>query len=462
MLDKITLAIDNHDVISFDIFDTLIVRPYVNPYDMFVHLEKIYRLEGFAKARGKAELCARRKTKREEITYDEIYSEIDAAFKSMYTREIELEKQVLRANPDIQAYFRYAAGQNKKIVIISDMYLPKQIIEDILISNNYTGYDKAYISSDCFLTKHSGNLFSFVLKDLNIPPQNLLHIGDNYYSDFLIARKNGIHAICRDKIRRQLFCRLKNARKFYTKNNRGIGASVMMGSLAFWYMKNSADMNEQNYFRNFGYIYGGPAILAYTEWLKNRIRDDNISDVLFLARDGYILKKVFEMITNNSVNTAYVYAPRLISVLFLVNYGNKDFFDQIGLSGMKKILRFYKNKDAELSLHTPDDDNITFDAAKEFIQKNIALYMRLAEKEKTAYYKYITANIQGKKIAVVDSLTEKYSAQRLLQELLLNDNVGVKGYYWYMLKDYYDTENMNVLGGGGVDSGRKTNRWCIN
>jgi hypothetical protein len=37
MLDKITLAIDKHDVISFDIFDTLLVRPYVNPYDMFVH-----------------------------------------------------------------------------------------------------------------------------------------------------------------------------------------------------------------------------------------------------------------------------------------------------------------------------------------------------------------------------------------------------------------------------------------
>jgi predicted HAD superfamily hydrolase len=233
MLNKITQAIDKHDVISFDVFDTLIARPYMNPFDMFIHLEKIYKAEGFAKERGEAEVRARNKTTMEEITYDEIYSEIGADFKSMYTHEIELEKQVLRAIPTIQEYFRYAAGQNKKIIIISDMYLPKSIIENILEANSYTGYYKAYISSDCLLTKHTGNLYSFVIKDLEISPENLLHIGDNYYPDYLMARKNGIHSFHCAKIKQQLFHRMKNVKFFYIKN-RGIGASIMMGLLAFW------------------------------------------------------------------------------------------------------------------------------------------------------------------------------------------------------------------------------------
>jgi predicted HAD superfamily hydrolase len=125
--------------------------------------------------------------KHEEITYDEIYAQIDAAFKCMYEHEVEFEKLILRANPDIQKYFQYAVRQKKTVIIISDMYLPKSVIEDILISNNYGSYDKIYLSSDCLLTKHTGNLFSFMRKDMNISVRNMLHIGDNYYSDIHTA-----------------------------------------------------------------------------------------------------------------------------------------------------------------------------------------------------------------------------------------------------------------------------------
>ena len=132
----------------------------------------------------------------------------------MYTREIELEKQVLRANPGIPGCFKYAVEQKKRVIIISDMYLPKSVIKDILALNDCGGYAEIYLSSDHLLTKHTGNLFSFAVKDLNIHPQYMLHIGDNYYSGFLMARKNGIH-VCRcTKIKQQLFRKIKTAERF--------------------------------------------------------------------------------------------------------------------------------------------------------------------------------------------------------------------------------------------------------
>lgn len=438
---RIAAAIDKHDVIAFDIFDTLLVRPYNNPGDMFMHLEKIHNLNGFARARGYAELCARKKTRREEITYDEIYAQIDDTFKCMYGREIEFEKLILRANPDMRKYFQYAAEQKKKVIIISDMYLPKFVIEDILISNNYNAYDKIYLSSDCFLTKRTGNLFSFVLKDLNISGRCLLHIGDNYYSDLLMARKNGIHTYYYTKIKDQFFRQEKNAGKYRAENTGNLGASIILGTLAFWHIKRPKS-SEQNYFENFGYAYGGPAVFAYMEWLKNKLQVEGINSVLFTARDGYILKKVFDLITDGSINTFYIYAPRIINILFLIDCNGDGFFESIGLSGMKKILQFYKSKDRILRSITPLGDGLTFNAAKEFIQKHISLYKVLAEKEKAAYYKYVSSGICGKKTAVVDSITEKYSAQNLLRELSAGDDISVYGYYWSVLGN-------TAIGGGG-------------
>ena len=38
---EIKKRIETHEVISFDIFDTLLLRPYVRPSDLFVHLERL-------------------------------------------------------------------------------------------------------------------------------------------------------------------------------------------------------------------------------------------------------------------------------------------------------------------------------------------------------------------------------------------------------------------------------------
>ena len=47
--------IKKHEIISFDIFDTLLIRPYVKPTDLFLHIEKLYKIKGFYKNRIMAE-----------------------------------------------------------------------------------------------------------------------------------------------------------------------------------------------------------------------------------------------------------------------------------------------------------------------------------------------------------------------------------------------------------------------
>ena len=38
IINKLKNLIDNHDVISFDIFDTLLLRPFLLPTDLFAYL----------------------------------------------------------------------------------------------------------------------------------------------------------------------------------------------------------------------------------------------------------------------------------------------------------------------------------------------------------------------------------------------------------------------------------------
>ena len=77
--------IDGHDVISFDIFDTLIKRNCYKPTDIFEIVEIQYnqtnknnKIQDFKNIRINAEKNARNKNKNsEDITIDEIYDEIN-------------------------------------------------------------------------------------------------------------------------------------------------------------------------------------------------------------------------------------------------------------------------------------------------------------------------------------------------------------------------------------------------
>lgn len=59
LLQKVKEACKHADIISFDIFDTLLLRPYIRPTDLFLHLEYICNKPNFAISRIKAEEYAR-------------------------------------------------------------------------------------------------------------------------------------------------------------------------------------------------------------------------------------------------------------------------------------------------------------------------------------------------------------------------------------------------------------------
>ena len=139
MLDKLKEYLNKYNIISFDIFDTLLLRPYARPSNVFQHLEEINNSIGFYAVRKIAEDNLRKYKDIKYANYDEIYSVLPSDFRFLKEKEIQLEKDTLYANPQMKEIFDYAKSLNKRIILISDMYFSSDILDDILNKNGFTG-----------------------------------------------------------------------------------------------------------------------------------------------------------------------------------------------------------------------------------------------------------------------------------------------------------------------------------
>ena len=125
---------------------------------------------------------------------NEALKNIKPSKKSFKNFELEMETRTLNAHFEMKEIYEYALKKNKKIIITSDMYMRREFLEKILIKNGFEGFSKLYVSGEVQKTKGSGNLFDFIIEDLKIKPNKLLHIGDNEYSDYKVPTyiKNGL------------------------------------------------------------------------------------------------------------------------------------------------------------------------------------------------------------------------------------------------------------------------------
>ena len=350
----------NTEYVSFDIFDTLLIRPFMWPTDLFELLSNKMNEEtasyiDFAFIRRNAEEEKRAKNclkspSKEEITLDEIYHHIAQTYdfsnellEKMKREELKIEHQVLSARKLGKELFEFAKDAGKKIIIISDMYLPIDFIEKVLRKNGYSGYNKVFLSSEILLTKASGNLYKYVLKDLGIKNVNsLIHLGDNWQSDVEIPRSQGIRAEHLPK-GSDLYLRYSPiyggdefTRTFRTSgmiNDYGslFDSSASLRSLLaigcnkifdnpFVSFNRDSDYNDDP--RYIGYYALGGYLLAIAQWVKEQAIKHKMPCIHFVARDGWLVKKAFDIINDSATESNYIRLSR--KALMLCDVNNKD------------------------------------------------------------------------------------------------------------------------------------------
>lgn len=308
--------LSSHEYVSFDIFDTLIKRCVSTPPDVFIvaakqfcnEIDLSFDVEKWKQDRVQAECNARvlaESSGREEVLFEEIYKQLPSCYSPYHNclmdAEIAAEKMCCHRNPLMWEVFQWAKEAGKHIVLVSDMYLPQTVIEDILAQCGYNGHEKLYVSSEVGKTKSTGSLFEHVLSDLNITPEQLIHIGDGIRGDYLSARVRHIHAVNIARNPNQtLFTRLRKMKLEIRRQYEPV-VTVMNG-----YIKPNWDIYHQ-----FGFEVLGPILYGFCVWLHNSVKERGIKHIFFLSRDGYLMQKGYRLLYGNEeIPNTYLYVSR--------------------------------------------------------------------------------------------------------------------------------------------------------
>ena len=367
---------------------------------------------------------------KQDITFDEIYNEIDGCFKHLKSIELDWERMVLRPNPEMKEIWDFARENGKKIVVASDMYLPTEFIADVLDKNGFGGYDRLYVSGDINQTKARGTLFDTIIRDMGVPANKILHIGDNKKSDYKRPREHGLRAYLYPHLVKTFLKNNVRMAKFYRKQDDNLGASILVAIMA---MRDQVERMgvavAKNYWEKLGYEYGGPVIYGYTRWIEQTAQNQGIDHLMFVARDGYSLQRVFNTF-NNTIKNSYVYAPRFLNLICRLDYWKKD-TKQSG-----EIIEYFRTKDKRIEKLAGATQLQKWSDYHEFIQNNIDIFGELAGAERDNYKAYLLKNAKATdKIAVIDTITARFSSQKLIQDIIGNTTPA---FYWSVLKGAYE------------------------
>ena len=392
------------DVISFDVFDTLLLRSFVKPVDVWRDIEGREGAKGFFDVRQKADRETYRiATERGgEHTIDEIYALMGGKWGGFKEKELEYERRSLVGNPEMIDVWNRAGELGKKRVIISDMYVDEPWLKEILRNNGIDGWDGFYLSSKVQKRKSTGELYKVMMCDFmrnsgnEVERENIrfLHFGDNEWSDVQKAEENGIVAVWRPRVSD----RMKEEFSFlheFLKSHSSVERGHVVAALTIGWNRYKHSRPSVTFWNKIGFVLGGVLGYSYMKWVISRCMAQGIDHLMFVGRDGYIWQKI-AMTICPEIKSDYFYAPRTISVRVLGAVLNKDYVDVC--KDRQAFAEECKSTEAE-------------GCARQ------------------RYEEYLQGfKIDPKKTALVDGMSSQFSAQRLVESV-----VRSKLYTFYLM-----------------------------
>ena len=311
-------ALDEVELISFDVFDTLLVRRVHDP-DL-VKIPVARYISSIAESYGIKIEWQQVQERRDEIEQNqrnqtgEKFVDFESHYPTFMERtlidilgdhfcgetldkvteyELKMENAMLVPRKEIVQWVEKLHAGGKRIFAISDMYLPATHIRKLLDHAGLLDYIEEVVSSaDTFLAKASGKGYDMVKEKYSLSWDKWMHIGDNPVSDGMRAAERGIKAfVLQDP--KEFHRRAVAARYyFYSRSRaywRGRAVQQLMAPL-------EAENQPRSPMYQEGYNFLGPLICMFVQSVAEHCRANNISKIFFLSREGWMFKQVWEKI----------------------------------------------------------------------------------------------------------------------------------------------------------------------
>ncbi len=369
----------SYETVSFDLFDTLLIRRIHDP-DMIKPAVARYisnRAVGCGikrswsqvqKLRDTFEQEQRQETGQRFDDFEACYPDymrrvIDAVFGAQEDQrllnevtdyELKLENAVLVPRSELVAWLRELKGQGKKILVVSDVYLPAAHLERLISHAGFLDQVDAVVSSaDTFLAKASGKAFPMLLERFALNYDRWLHVGDNSVSDGFRPAERGIQAlVLRDGLEKM---RKSLARRYY---NYSLGQPFYRGrALQQVMLPLEAENIPQHPLYVKGFNVLSPLLSAFIQGVAEYCLQAGIQRLYFFSREGWLFEQLWNKVipemyagVDNLPVTSYLYVSRMAlapascghagldrehaDIVFLPA-GNKDFRDVCRVFGLE-------------------------------------------------------------------------------------------------------------------------------
>ncbi|WP_417909717.1 HAD family hydrolase [Candidatus Electronema sp. PJ] len=373
------LADASIDTVSFDLFDTLLIRRIHDP-DMVKPAVARYicnRAAGMGISKSWPYILKLRNTfeKEQRAATGQRFPDQEARYPDYMGRvvntvfgeaadheillqeitdyELSLENAVLVPRAELVAWLRELKEHGKRVLIVSDIYLPASHLERLVAHAGFLDQVDAVISSaDSFRAKASGCAFPMLQERFALDYDRWLHVGDNPISDGLRPQEHGIKALVlrdgREKLRKSLakrYCNYSLGQHFY----RGRAVQQIMLPL-------EAENIPQHPLYVKGFNVFAPLFSAFIQGIAEYCLHSGIKRIFFFSREGWLFEQIWHEVAPRIYagavlpKVSYLYVSRMAlapascayagldrehaDIVFLPA-GNRDFRDVCRVFGLQ-------------------------------------------------------------------------------------------------------------------------------
>ena len=454
-LGQLSGRIEDYDMVSFDVFDTLLFRLCAEPDDIFElvgeHLKETVEAWPYAPVTYKwlrkeaGQRAQMKKTNGEECSIADILAEMP--FSSSFVQllavaELVCEEKATYLNCRMYSFIQHLVSKNIIIVLTSDMYFSKEQILGLLVA---AGVDTGVVS-ECFVSsehgccKTTGGLFHKVLASYpDIDPSRVLHIGDNIYADVEGAQRAGIHAFHYCVIPDD-FGSLYDYERFVL--NSELGELMSLRKYAASNIRSDTDQSEAAIFQ-LGAEVIGPVLALYADWIVQYAEEQKISVILPFMREGELLSVLINRSAvhhNYDIECTPLYISRqaaFIADFYSDNYDERIsqllmrgarpvslVFNDLGLDSSDFQGRTDCSMDLTLDILRQKglfDDLLSYLKSSEVKQSVLAL----SETQRSRLLRYMSGIMKGRSALTVDNAS-RGTTERHLNDIWLREN-GLPG-----------------------------------
>jgi hypothetical protein len=313
------------EVLSLDVFDTLLWRLVPEPVDAFPLLGRRLIADGlvepvepdvFAQIRRGAELRARARHPNPlapEVTVEEIYAELPAWLRggtdagALAAAELDFEASITVPDLDVVALARVAHDTyGCRVALTSDIYFSEDQLRALVDRPAFDGLPPLEVvaTSSCRRTGKGQELFLRLLDDLGVDGERVLHVGDNALSDVAAPARFGIRTVHYHKYPGELarvVDRETGVREghIYRKAPRvhpelgDSGLTALRAKAGTQYDGATLAVELVPHWQ-FGATVPGPLFAAFAEWVAERATERGATRVHCLMREGEFLARLID------------------------------------------------------------------------------------------------------------------------------------------------------------------------